>query len=116
MPRLSPYFSAIYAAFNDRDIEAVLPHLHPEVTWANSQFGGYVHSDAVRQYWTEQFKVTRSILEPLSREEAPDGRSMIKVHITIEDAPGSALAKKDLRQTFTVHNGHITRFDILEDQ
>jgi ketosteroid isomerase-like protein len=116
MPSLTPLFAQIYSAFNARDIEAILPHLHPEVTWANGQFGGYVHGrDAVRKYWTDQFEVWRTQLEPLDEKRDDAGRHLIKVHITITDPAGNLIAEKTIGQAFTVRDGLITRFDILED-
>ena len=45
-----------YAAFNARDIDAVLSMMHPNVEWPNAMEGGYVYGhDGVREYWTRQW-------------------------------------------------------------
>ncbi|MEI4486358.1 nuclear transport factor 2 family protein [Frigidibacter sp. MR17.14] len=45
----------IYAAFNARDIDAVMRELAPDVLWANAMEGGHeAGQPAVRAYWTRQ--------------------------------------------------------------
>lgn len=46
-----------YAAFNDRDIDAVLTVMHPNVTWANGMKGGYVHGQETC-WWIKQFSTS----------------------------------------------------------
>ena len=49
----------LYARFNARDLDGVLVHLHPDVTWANGMEGGFVHGHSgVRDYWTRQWSMT----------------------------------------------------------
>jgi ketosteroid isomerase-like protein len=44
-----------YAAFNARNIDAVLAAMHPDVDWPNGWEGGRVRGhDQVRDYWTRQ--------------------------------------------------------------
>ena len=46
----------IYAAFNARDVDAVLRALHAEVDWPNAFEGGrVVGREDVREYWRRQF-------------------------------------------------------------
>lgn len=48
--------TALYAAFNARQIDLVLQALHPEVDWPNGWEGGRLHGrDAVREYWQRQW-------------------------------------------------------------
>jgi ketosteroid isomerase-like protein len=55
----------LYAAFNRRDIDAVLERLADDVRWANGMEGGHVEGvPAVRDYWTRQFTVIQSQVEP----------------------------------------------------
>src|SRR4051812_50074344 len=45
-------FTALYEAFNARDVDAVLAHLAPDVDWPDAWHGGRVIGiDAVRAYW-----------------------------------------------------------------
>ncbi len=46
-----------YAAFNARDIPAVLATLHPQVRWSRAWEGGYATGhDEVQEYWQRQGK------------------------------------------------------------
>jgi hypothetical protein len=47
-----------YAAFNRRDIEAVLAVMHTDVNWPNGMEGGrIIGHDGVRRYWTRQWSI-----------------------------------------------------------
>ena len=49
-------FSDLYAAFNARDIDAVLARLDADVDWPNAWEGGRLRGrEAVRAYWTRQW-------------------------------------------------------------
>jgi hypothetical protein len=57
--------SRAYAAFNARDIEAVLSMMHPDVEWPNGMEGGYVYGhNGVRAYWTRQWRLIDPLVEP----------------------------------------------------
>ena len=46
----------LYAAFNAREIDAVLGAMHADVDWPNAWQGGRVHGhEEVRDYWTRQW-------------------------------------------------------------
>jgi ketosteroid isomerase-like protein len=69
-----------YRAFNNRDTEAVLELLHPEVDWPNAWEGGrVVGRDGVRDYWIRQFAEISSHVEPESFTEEPDGAITVEV-------------------------------------
>ena len=72
-----------YAAFNARDIDAVLATMHPDVDWPNAWEGGRVHGHgAVRGYWTRQWAEIDPTVEPT--DIAPpdaDGRVAVTVHL-----------------------------------
>ena len=68
-----------YAAFNARDIEAVLSMMHPDVEWPNGMKGGYVYGhDGVRAYWTRQWDLIDPVVEPQAFSTEPDGRILVK--------------------------------------
>lgn len=70
-----------YAAFNARDIDAVLAMMHLDVEWANGMEGGYVHGhNAVRDYWTRQWKLINSIVEPTGFQPDESRRMVVAVH------------------------------------
>jgi ketosteroid isomerase-like protein len=106
-----------YRAFNDREIDAVLELMHPEVDWPNAWEGGRVIGrDAVRDYWTRQFAEISSNVEPESFTEEPDGAITVEVHQVVHDAnSGDRLNDSRVRHRYWFDdNGLVTRMDVLE--
>lgn len=70
-----------YAAFNARDIDAALAVMHPDVAWAYGMEGGQIHGhEAVRDYWTRQWKLIDPNVEPKGFELDESGRMVVAVH------------------------------------
>jgi ketosteroid isomerase-like protein len=70
-----------YADFDARDIDAVLSVMHPDVAWANGMEGGHVHGyEAVREYWTRQWKLVDPYVEPRGFQHDERGRIVVDVH------------------------------------
>lgn len=107
-----------YQAFNDRDIDAVLERVHPEVDWPNAWEGGrVVGRDAVRDYWTRQFAEISSTVEPESFTEELDGAVTVHVHQVVRDAnSGELLTDSHVRHRYWFdENGLVTRMNVLDD-
>jgi hypothetical protein len=106
-----------YRAFNDREIDAVLELMHPEVDWPNAWEGGRVIGrDAVRDYWTRQFAEISSNVEPESFTEEPDGAITVEVHQVVHDAnSGDLLTDSRVRHRYWFDGeGLVTRMEVLE--
>ena len=70
-----------YQHFNDRDVDATLAMMHPEVDWPNGMERGIEHGhEAVRNYWARQWKILDPHVEPLEFTEQEDGRINLTVH------------------------------------
>src|SRR5918997_4292045 len=81
-----------YAAFNARDIDAVLSMMHQDVEWPTGMEGGYVYGhDGVRAYWTRQWNLIDPIVEPQAFSTEPDGRILVEVHQRVLDKDGGTL-------------------------
>jgi ketosteroid isomerase-like protein len=107
-----------YRAFNDRDIDKVLEFLHPDVDWPNAWEGGRVIGhDAVREYWTRQFKEISGNVEPESFTEEPDGVVTVLVHQVVHDAnSGALLSDSRVRHRYWFdEEGLVTRMEVLEE-
>jgi hypothetical protein len=107
-----------YRGFNDREIEAVLDLMHPEVDWPNAWEGGrLVGRDAVRDYWTRQFAEISSNVEPESFTTEPDGAVTVDVHQVVHDAKsGDLLTDSRVRHRYWFDDaGLVTRMDVLEN-
>jgi ketosteroid isomerase-like protein len=107
-----------YRAFNDRDIDGVLELVHPDVDWPNAWEGGrVVGRDAVRDYWTRQFREISSRVEPESFSEEPDGALTVTVHQVVHEAgSGKLLSDTRVRHRYWFDDdGLVTRMDVLDD-
>jgi ketosteroid isomerase-like protein len=103
-----------YAAFNARDIEGALALMHPDVDWPNGMEGGREQGhDAVRAYWTRQFGMIDSHVEPVGFTEAEDGRIAVDVHQTVRDLDGQLLSDGRVTHVYTVRDGLVARMDIV---
>ncbi len=105
----------VYAAFNARDIEAVLKALDPQVDWPNGWEGGRVHGhDGVRDYWTRQWAAIDPHVEPVRTRTDDDGHVVVTVHTTVRSLAGDVIADHLIEHVYTFDNGLITRMDIRE--
>jgi ketosteroid isomerase-like protein len=106
-----------YRAFNDRDIDKVLELLHPDVDWPNAWEGGRVAGrDAVRDYWTRQFREISGNVEPESFTEEPDGAVTVRVHQVVRDRKsGDLLTDSYVRHRYWFDEGGlVTRMEVVE--
>ncbi|MGH3101488.1 MAG: nuclear transport factor 2 family protein [Thermoleophilia bacterium] len=115
MPAPQDLIPALDRAFNEREIDAVLELMHPDVDWPNAWEGGRVHGrEAVRAYWTRQFEEISGQVEPEAISEEPDGSITIDVHQVVHDARGGdLLSDSRVRHRYRFENGLITRMDVL---
>lgn len=103
----------LYAAFNARDFETLLSSLHPEVDWPNGMEGGRVHRrEGVREYWTRQWSMVNSTVEPLSVRVDEDGRIAVEVHQMVRDLAGAVLLDQKVRHVYELEDGLIKRMEI----
>jgi ketosteroid isomerase-like protein len=102
-----------YAAFNARDIEGALALMHPNADWPNGMEGGReLGHDAVRAYWTRQFGLIDSHVEPVAFAEDEEGRVVVEVDQVVRDLDGALLSEQRVQHVYTLRDGLITRMDI----
>ena len=103
----------IYAAFNRREIDSVISPMHPDVDWPNGWEGGRVHGkEAVRDYWTRQFKAVSSNVEPQSFKIEADGSVIVAVHQVVHDVSGKLLSDSMIEHVYSFDKGLIRKMDI----
>src|SRR5438132_10020176 len=89
-PELEALLRQTYAAFNARDIDAVVGAMHPDVDWPNALEGTRIRGHAaVREYWLCQFEVIDPRVEPQGFTLEPDGRIAVEVHQVVRDRAGA---------------------------
>ena len=102
-----------YAAFNARDIDGALALMQPDVDWPNGMEGGReLGHEAVRAYWTRQFGLIDSHVEPESFDVDEDGRVVVGVHQVVRDLEGALLSDGRVRHVYTFRDGLVARMDI----
>ena len=104
-----------YEAFNARDIEAAVALMHADVDWPNTMEGTRVRGRAgVRDYWTRQFDVIDSRVEPLAFDARADGRIAVAVHQVVLDRTGALLSDGTVEHVYSIRDGQVERMDVRE--
>ena len=114
METITDLFQELYKNFNTRQIDLVISQMIPEVKWANGMDGGYVYGhDAVREYWTRQFKIMHSQVTPIKIDIENDSVK-IKVHQVVHDLEGNLIADDLVYHNFYLTGDKISEFVIGE--
>lgn len=115
-PDVAALLRPAYAAFNARDIDAVLATLHDDVDWPNVLEGTRVRGhDAVRAYWAGQFASIDPSVEPRGMTTEEDGRVVVEVYQVVRAKDGTLLDDRVLRHAYTLRDGLVARMDVLLD-
>jgi hypothetical protein len=105
--------TALYDAFNARDIDAVTAQFAPDVNWPNAWEGGrVVGRAAVRDYWLRQWEVIDPDVQPRRVRELADGRVEVLVHQVVRDRDGDLLGEAVVLHTYTFSGPLIARMDV----
>jgi organic hydroperoxide reductase OsmC/OhrA len=105
----------LYAAFNARDVEAVLAAMRPDVDWPNVIEGTRaVGRDAVRAYWAAQFAAIDPRVEPVGFRDAGEGRVAVDVHQIVRDLDGAVRSDGRVVHVYTLQDGFVVRMDVAQ--
>jgi ketosteroid isomerase-like protein len=106
---------AMYRAFNDRDIDAVLRQMSTDVDWPNAWQGGRVHGhDAVRDYWTRQWAAIAATVAPVSFTLRADGSIAVEVDQLVCGLDGATIVEGRVVHVYAFSDALIARMDIEE--
>ena len=114
MNDLHNFFQELYTNFNERKIDRVISAMTENVKWANGMEGGFVYGhDAVRDYWTRQFRLISSTVTPINIDP---GNEVVKtkVHQVVHDLEGNLLADEFVYHLFQLPGDKISEFNIGE--
>jgi hypothetical protein len=107
------HLRAVYAAFNARDVDAVIAAMHPDVDWPNAWEGGRVRGhDAVREYWRRQFAEIDPRVEPQAFALTDDGRVAVEVRQIVRSRGGDLLAEQTVTHVYAFRDGLVERMDV----
>jgi hypothetical protein len=88
--------------------------MHPDVDWPNGMEGGREHGRAaVRDYWTRQFTMIDSHVEPTAM--MPEGeRVRVDVHAVVRDPQGTPISDAHIQHVYTFRDGLVAHMEIRE--
>jgi|SRR3954451_8572081 len=112
-PATQALLEVLYERFNARDVDAILPSLAPDVEWPNGWEGGYVRGrDAVRDYWTRQWRAIDSTVTPTDFVARPDGRVDVTVHQVVRSLAGEPLDDATVHHIYRLRAGQVEHMEI----
>src|SRR5829696_8174763 len=89
--------SQLYAAFNRRDVDALLTAMADDVHWPNGWEGGWVNGRSeVRAYWERQWQAIDPTVEPVETVERADGTTAVRVHQVVRQKDGTVIADQEV--------------------
>jgi ketosteroid isomerase-like protein len=102
-----------YAAFNARDIDAILQVMHPEVKWPKAWEGGYASGhEEVRAYWERQWKEIDPNVTPVGFRERENGTLEVEVDQLVKDLDGNILFDGKVIHVYVINDGLLQQMDI----
>jgi hypothetical protein len=104
---------SMYAAFNARDIDAVLATMTDDVDWPNAWEGGRLRGpEAVRDYWTRQWAAIDPHVDPVDVGPLREGRVAVDVEQVVRDLDGEVVASGGVVHVYTLRDGLVARMDV----
>ena len=105
--------TALYVAFNARDIDQVLDAVTDDVDWPNAWEGGRLHGkQAVREYWTRQWAEIDPSVEPVSFTRRPDGRVAVEVQQVVRALDRTVVNESLVMHVYTLRGGLVSGMDV----
>lgn len=107
--------TALYTAFNRRDVPTVLAALTPDVRWPNGWEGGTVTGhDEVADYWRRQWEQIDPSVEPTAFDVEPDGRVAVTVHQVVRDRQGNILVDHTVTHLYRFAGDLVAAMELRE--
>ena len=104
---------SLYAAFNARDIEALLAAMTDDVDWPNAWEGGRLHgTEEVRAYWTRQWQEIDPRVEPVAFTRRPNGGVAVDVQQVVRTRDGVLMSESLVRHVYSFRGGLVAHMDV----
>ncbi|GHJ16259.1 MULTISPECIES: nuclear transport factor 2 family protein [unclassified Micromonospora] len=105
--------TALYAAFNERDVPTLLAAMTPDVSWPNGWEGGVLRGRAeVGDYWRRQWAELDPSVTPTAFTVEPDGRVAVSVRQVVRDRAGVELADHTVTHVYRLVDGLVAEMEI----
>ena len=96
-------------------MDAALELMHRDVDWPNGMEGGRERGrEAVRRYWTRQFTMIDSHVEPESLLHTDDGRVAVHVHAVVRDLDGNVVSDGYVEHVYSFRDGLVAHMEIRD--
>jgi hypothetical protein len=106
-----------YSAFNERDVDGILPLMTDNVSWPKASEGGRaVGKEEIRAYWSRQWKEFDPHVEPLEVIDRGAGRTDVRVHQRVKSLSGEVLSDGEVWHSYTIANGLMERMDVADSE
>ena len=113
MSRHQALIKHAYAAFNARDIAAILRVMHPDVKWAKAWEGDHANGhDEVSAYWERQWKDINPNVTPTGFRERENGALEVEVDQLVKDLNGKVLFDGKVKHIYIINNNLLQQMDI----
>ena len=118
MANTKDFIRAAYAAFNARDIDGALALMSETVSWPKASEGGRVEGkEAIRAYWTRQWREFDPRVEPVGMIDRGDGRTEVRVHQVVRSLEGAMLSDSEVWHVYTTTaEGLIERMEMGDEE
>ena len=102
-----------YAAFNARDIDAILRVMHPQIKWPRAWEGDHANGhDEVRAYWLRQWAEIDPKVIPAGFSERDNGTLAVEVDQLVKDLEGNVLFDGKVTHVYVISDGLLRQMDI----
>lgn len=102
-----------YNAFNERNIDAALSTMQPNVQWSKAWEGGYISGhDEIKKYWTRQWTEINPNVEPTGFNERQNGSLEVEVHQNVKELNDTLIFDGTVKHIYTFEEGLIQTMDI----
>src|SRR5580698_6908068 len=117
MANTQTLIAKVYSAFNQRNIDGALALMRESVSWPKASEGGrVVGKEAIRAYWSRQWKEFDPHVEPIEVIDRGAGKIDVRVHQLVKSLGGDMLSDREVWHIYTIANGLIERMDLGESE
>ena len=117
MTETESLIAKVYSAFNQRNIDGALAFMSDSVSWPKASEGGRViGKDAIRAYWSRQWKEFDPNVDPVEVLDQGAGRTRVRVHQLVKSLGGDVLSESEVWHVYTIADGLIERMDLGESE
>jgi len=96
-------------------MDDALSVMHHDVDWPNAMEGGIEHGrEAIRNYWTRQWKTIDPHVDPVDFVWEEDGRIKLTVHQVVHDLDGKLLVDQNVYHIYEFKDGLVKNMEIKQ--